>query len=370
MNPLPLGLLCVAGIAGLAPAQGTQVAGTLLRSFSFTYSRGGLGLGAGELLQRFDADDLRGFGIEAAFPGVQVVRGIALGVRDFGSSVPNGLFDVTLYSESPTQPGYPDLQAPLGGVTGQQSGAPLGLTFVGFPTPVFAPIGRDLFVGVRVPATTSQIGGVRLTVITSSTGGSTFDLAGASLPVSPPEANSYRLYRDLATSTPTYAARGQFHMDLLVSGPSGTPATISNQASYLLSTSPPGASTMLSGLHPDARSPSHNAGRADDVAFVYGDYALPPGSLAVFVAAFADFGPVVPLAQFVPGSVGAACLDQAHAFVLGFATLQADAMCHVVSPIPAPARPWIAGIAWTQQAIGFDAANGTLRGSQCGRQWF
>ncbi len=39
---------------------------------------------------------------------------------------------------------------------------------------------------------------------------------------------------------------------------------------------------MLSGLHPDAASPPRNPGRADDVSFVYGDYALPLGSPVLF----------------------------------------------------------------------------------------
>jgi len=350
-------------------AQNLQVAGTVIRTSSATYTRGPASMGAGELLQRFDADDLRGFGIEAAFPGVQVVRGVALSIRDFGSSTPNGLFDVTLYTESLSQPGYPDLQAPLGGETGVTANSIPGVfTLVAFPAPALVPIGRDLFVGIRIPATTSSFGGVRLTVIAGSASASTYDLAGTGLPIFPPEENTYRLYRDLTNNAVTFGARGQYQIDLLTSCPSGTPTTISNQASFPLSTAAPGASTLLSGLHPDAASPPLNNGRADDVAFLYGDTGLPLGSLVVFVAAFAPFGAVVPLAQFVPGSIGGACLDQGQAFVLGFRTLASNTQCWYPTTIPAGARPWIRGLAWTQQAIAFDATNGTLRGSQCGRQ--
>lgn len=357
-------------LSGAGYAQTLQIAGSGLTLASVTYTRGPAGYDAGELMMRFDADDMRGYGVESAFPGVQVVRGVALVVRDFGSSTPNNLYDVTIYTESATQPGYPDLAAPLGGSTGLIAGGGFGYVPIVFATPALAPIGRDLFVGVRVPGTTSQVGGIRLAVFTSNPASSTYDLAGPALPTSPPEENSFRLYRDLTTNAVTYGTRGQYLLDLLTTSPSGSPTTISFQAGYPTSNGAPGASTMISGFHPDAASPPLNAGRADDVAFLYRDLVLALGSPVMFLGAFADFGPLVPLDTYLPGSIGGICLDQGQIMVLGFGTLGFGSQCYLVSPIPAGARPWIRGISWTQQAIGFDTVNGTLHGTQCGKQQF
>jgi hypothetical protein len=280
---------------------------------------------------------------------------------------------VTLYTEDPSRPGYPDLQHPLGGLAGvPPTPGLLTVTVVVFPTPVLAPVGRDLFVGVRVPAQPGSIGtGIYLAVLSGTPSGSTYDLPGAGLPSSPPEANNYRCYRDLVANTVTYGATsGQFLIDLLTLSPSGMPCAITNQASYSVSTIPPGTTTLLSGLHPDAASPARNAGRADDVAFMYTDVDLAPGNPVAFLAAFGGFGPIVPLDGIVPGSVGGICLDQPTLAVLTFGVLDASRSTYVVTTIPAGLRPSLAGVRWAQQAVGFDAALGTLRATQCGMQRF
>jgi hypothetical protein len=367
-----LPLLTALALAPATPAQAVFPAGTALRAVANSFTRGGAGMGAGELLQRFDADELQGYGVEAAFPGVQVVRGVVVQARDFGSSTPSGLFDVTLYGEDPLRPGFPDLAHALATATGiSGSSIPLTYTAVPFPVPALVPPGVDLFVGIRVNATTSQFGGVRLNVLWGTPQAtSPHDLAGAALPTSPPEQNSHRLFRDLTTGTLTYLSRGQYMLDLLTTAPGGFPTAITNQPHYPISLGAPGATTMLSALHPDASSPPQHAGRADDVGFLYRDPALPVGSLVAFVGAFADFGPLVPLATYVPGSLGGTCLDAGAAFVLGFATTNAGFDAWWTTPVPAGARPVLHGVAWTQQAIGFDAGTDTLRGTQCGKQVF
>lgn len=196
------------------------------------------------------------------------------------------------------------------------------------------------------------------------------ETTGPGMPTTP-EANSYRLYRDLTTNVVTYSARGQYQMDLLTRSPGGMPASVSLQSSHPPTMSPPGATTMLSGLHPDAASPPLNPGRADEVSFVYGDWVLPPGSPVMFLGAFADFGPIVPLDNHVPGSIGGICLDPSAMFVPGFASHGSlGTQCAFVTTIPATVRPLLRGIHWTQQAIAFDGASGTLRGTLCGRQKF
>jgi hypothetical protein len=205
--------------------------------------------------------------------------------------------------------------------------------------------------------------------LSSTPGTAPYDLAGAGLPSSPPEANSFRLVRDLNNQL-TYQSRGYYTMDLLTLAPGGFPTALTNQTNCGISTTVPGATTMLSGLHPDVTSPPANPGRADDVGFLYYDPGMPTGMPVAFLAAFGGFGPIVRLATIVPGSVGGSCLDSASSAVLGFAMLDQNGVAYYMTPVPAAARPLLAGLSWAQQAIGFDTNTGVLRGSQCGRQRF
>ena len=363
--------LVLTTVAATATAQVLHGAGALQRITSVAWSRGSLGLGPGELMQRIDADELTGFGVEEAFPGMHVVRGVMLGVRDFGSSTPNNLIDVTIYTEDPLRPNYPDLQQPLGGVTGiVPTGSLFGYQFIPFPNPVPAPAGRDVFLGVKVPGATQTFGGVRLLLLTSSNAFTSYDLAGPGLPSSPPEQNSYRLDRNTTTNALTYLARSQYLVDVLTVTPSGMAGAITNQAHWGVSLSVPGSTSLLSGLHPDAAEPPLHAGRADDVSFLYTDFALPPGFPVAFLASFDGFGPTVPLAQCVPGSVGASCLPSASSFVLGIHLLDSNQQAWRVTTLPPAARNLIRGVSWAQQAVGFDVVVGVLRGSQCVKQTF
>lgn len=355
------------------PAQPFQMSGAMLRVQWFAYMRGPFATGAGELLTRFDADDLTGFGVEDAFPGMHVVRGALVGGRDFITPTTHPV-DLTLYTEDPARPGYPDLQHPLGGVAAlllPTSSIP-SYGFYVFPAPVFAPPGRDLFVGVRIPPRSgaTPLSGAWLGFISSSSSLTSYDLAGPGLPSSPPEANSYILYRDVTTNALTYGSRGQLAIDLLTTLPSGMAGAITNQTNYGVSLSRPGTTTLLSGLHPDAADPPLNPGRADDVSFLFHDVDLPPGSMVAFVGSFAGFGPTVRLSNFVPGSRGGLCLGQADLFVLGLAALDANHRASFVTAIPAPARLIARGGSWAQQAIGIHSGDCTLHGTQCARQHF
>lgn len=369
-RPLPLRLLlpfalvpAVAARAQLFPAGASQTTSSVL------FTRGSAGLGAGELIQRFDAEDWRGFGVDAGFQGFQLVGGVAFAGRDFGSNTINGLVDVYLYAEDPATPNFPDLAAPLAHVDDVQLPPLFGLATVYFPQPAQLPVGSDLFVGVRLKPTTSNFGGSRLAVVYGYALGSSYDLAGGGMPTAPAVANSYRMFRNLTTNTVVPESRGQYMIELLTVTPSGAPTAITNQVNFGVSTVPPGTTSMLSGLHPDAAAPPANPGRADDVGFLFGDWSMPALSPVVFIAAFADFGPVVPLDTLVPGSLGSLCIDPAALFPLGVAPLTAGS-ASLVTVIPAAVRPLLAGESWTQQAIALDPTTGTLRGSQCGKQHF
>jgi hypothetical protein len=249
-------------------------------------------------------------------------------------------------------------------------GLPLAYTLVVFPVPVLVPAGRDLFVGVRINATSSQIAGTRLNYLPGVVSAVTHDLPGAGLPTTPAAANSFRLLRDLVTNELTYQARGQYMMDLLTRSPGGCPTALTNQANYTISGSPPGATTLMSGLHPDAASPPVNTNREDDVGFAYTDPGLAAGMPVAFTASFAGFGPIVPLATLVPGSVGGCCIGSSTSTVLGIAVLDEQHFAYLNTTVPDFMRPMLRGTSWVQQAFGLDTSAVVLRGSQCGRQRF
>lgn len=349
-------------------AQSYQQLGTLLRTGGLTYSRGNLGTAAGQLLQRFDARDTIGIGVDPAQPGMMVIHGVLLGAREFGFSV-SPTIDITLYAEDPARPHYPLLSQPLGGAAGVPPPNSLVRQPYQFVPPVLAPTGRDLFVGITVSAITMPIGGVNIGYLPGSGPLTEWDEAGAGMPSSPPEENSYRLSVDTAGNV-TYLSRGQFLIDLLTLMPSGYPCSLANQSTHRFSLVVPGATTMMSGLHPDAASPSLNAGRADDPGFLFADTDLPVGSAVFFVASFQGFGPVTPLANYVSGSVGSLCLDLADAEVIGVEVLNTSNQAWHMTPIPAAVRLLIAGNSWAQQAIGVHPSTGVWRGSACSRQLF
>src|SRR5262249_35415434 len=162
--------------------------------------------------------------------------------HDFGGTG-SRLVDVALYAEDPARPHYPDVQNPLGGQTGVAP-APgvLAYTSVLFAAPVLAPVGRDLFVGITVAASSGGVAsGVYLAFIPGIVGTIPYDLPGAGLPTTPPEANNYRVYREFTNGTLTYGTSpGQFLIDLVVTSPSGMPCAITNQTNWTISNAPPG----------------------------------------------------------------------------------------------------------------------------------
>lgn len=356
--------LCNSAAAQLLPA------GTALRSFASAYSRGSAGLGAGELLAKFAADELRGFGVGSNYQGLQVVNGVLIQARDLGPAAGTATMDVYAYGEDPNNPGYPDLSAPLAFVANVvPNPSAFGITSVNFAPPAQLPEGQDLFVGIRIDATSQTWGGVQIGTLFGSQVTGNYDLSGRGQPTQPPEENSHRLFRDLTTNVVTYEPRGQYMIDLRTVTPSGFPTVRTNQVSNQLSTQVPGGTTMMSSLHPDAASPAKNPGRIDDVGFLFGDPTMMPQSPVAFLASFSDFGPTLPLSSLVPGSVGGLCLDQATLFPLGVQVLN-NARAWQETLIPDSLRPAISGRFWTQQAVALDVQTGTLRGTQCGKQQF
>lgn len=357
MSRQPLiALLFVAMSGAAALSQAPQVVGTTLRVATLTISRGLLGSSAGEIIQRFDASQLTGFGVEDAYPGSQVVRGVLLTLYPFSATC-----DVIIYGEDPAAPNYPDLNNPLATALGvvPQFFAP---TTVLFSAPALVPLGRDVFVSVRVGPGT-YVG------FLSTAGTTYFDLPGPGWPTSPPEEASYCSFRIGTASTVTYGDRGQFTIDLITRTPSGVPTAITNQGSQPPTQVAPGGTSMVSGLHPDAGSPPLHPGRADDVGYMYRDFDLAPGSLVVFLGSFQGFGPFVPLASVIPGSTGVSCLDLSDAFVINAAVLDSNFVAYHTLALPPSVRTSLPQ-SWAQQGIGYDATANVLHAAPCGKQTF
>jgi hypothetical protein len=351
-------LLCALLLSAPLTAQ-LQPAGTSLGTSTTTVTRGGVGNGTGELLQRFDADQLHGFGADAAHPGFQVVHGVQLLAQSFGTSIPDSSMTVSIYTEDPNNPNYPDLTQSLASVASVWPGFGFSPAIANFPQPALCPVGMDVFVGIQLNAASSF--GTMIGVLYGTQGSSSFELCGGAMPTSPPDQNSYRLLRQTGANTATYQSRGTYLCDLLTEAPSGAAGAV------FIPTVGPGSTSMLSGLYPDASNPPHNNNRADNLSFVYRDYGIAASSPVAYIAAFAGFGPLVPLATLVPGSVGGLCLDQAQLFPLAVGVTN-NGYHWVETVVPASVRLVISGTSWTQQAIGFDLATGTLRGTQCVRQ--
>lgn len=321
-----------------------------LQGFLFNWDRPQLGDGisyvtrgtpnAEEDLNRIDADDYRGFGLDRN--GQVGIQGMVVWLQDDNDAT-RETFGVVGYPEDPARANYPDLanqRLNIGGIQMPPTGATPGgvayeLTF-GFTQPVtFAP-GTDLFLGLSLPAMpsgTPPYDGLWAGIAANDNtiaGVTTFDLPG------PRGAQGGGVFMDSYLlfvingsplyGTPNAVSMAQLALDVnLVGGTVGGVALArTNQTSYPSSNAPYATSNFLSGSHPDVSG--FNAGRADDIGF--GITAHPSqvaaGSPALVLVAL---GPnnlgTIPVSAIggagSPDSAGFVCVDlslNSTAFVL------------------------------------------------------
>jgi hypothetical protein len=339
-------------------------------------SRGGL-LGPGTAFARIDADDYIGWATDPAVPGARVITGIDCIVQDQDAVLTPELFDVGIYPEDPFAPGFPlgfagvvgalGLPGPAAPAAGVVSAAYVA---VAFGAPIVMPIGIDVFIGlVFPPALAWPADGISFQVVLGLPLGvafPTFDMAGPAMgaPVAPwTPANSYGAYAPLGGPA-FYASRRQIWADIDSTAPGGVVTTMAAEATFPIAGAAPGTTSFMSGLHPDAAFPPLNPGRADDVGYVVNDDVAAAGSLVFFMADF-GLGFELPMGLFSPGAVGTFCLPTGIVTAIGFL---AGGTASNVLLIPPGARPGLLGLELTQQAVTFDLANGTLRGTPCGSQ--
>jgi len=352
-----------------ASAVGQQPVGFTFHTQSSVASRGTLNTIAGEVMQRFDHDDLRGWG--ALVPGTHTIRGASFVVQDMDASTPSN-FDLKFYGEDPARPNFPDVTTTLASVTGIAGPTGAGTIAVQYTitllTPLTVPATGDLFMALFLPAAPAwPADGLTPQCTLGAPAGSftVYDRPGsAAIPQ-----NGYCVVLATATGTLVSPTTRSELYELLTDAPGGIVTAITNQTSFAVSNTAPGTGSFFSAFHPDASSPPRNAGRADDIGYAYLDPALPDGSLVVFVAEFGGFAAETPLSTLLPGSIGSTHLGTATATVLGLRLLNSGEAAFVTT-IPAAARPLLGGLSLLQQGIGVDALNGTMRGGPTGRQQF
>lgn len=354
-----------------ADASAQQPIGSTYHTGMSVGSRGALLSSPGVLITRIDRDEVRGFGMDPSRPGKHVITGVQATLVDYEGTTPE-TYSVVLYGENALNPGFPNTQSPLatiGPFTLPASGAGLQTQVVThlFATPVEAPVGGDLFVGVQLstaPAWPSD--GLAVgTLLAQVTRWPLYDLPGPT----PIQHQGYGMFYRPSTQQLGYNTPRKLLIELLTATPGGTSTTITNQASFAASNAAPGTGSFFSGLHPDARSPSRNPGRADDVGYVYLDAAMPNGTAVFFLADFGNFGPEIFLSTLVPNSVGVLCLNGATAQNIGLSLLN-NGEASLTIAIPATLRPSLAGTVLVRQAIALHPTTFGLRGSPCTKQVF
>jgi hypothetical protein len=127
----------------------------------------------------------------------------------------------------------------------------------------------------------------------------------------------------------------------------------------------PGTACMLSSLAPDARNPSRNPGRADDIGMTFRKKGIADNTPVFWFAQIASAFPgEVPLGSLFPGSRGALCIDLSSALFLGMTQTSNGQAWNVVT-IPAAVRTRIAYQSVIQQGFAFDASISAFRAGPC-----
>lgn len=339
---------CVALLAAAAAAQ-TPLG--VLRNVPFSFVTRGVGTQVQNPtvnFTRFDADRYAAFGVDPAQPGVRQILGVRCLLEDLqGATVDPVAFRVM--TADPLNTGYPDAQNPIattGTFTLPVGSGPVAYdASLAFQTPVTLPVGADLYVGVF------HLNPMLPSLLDGSLVGVTMRLLlrpGAAAPTTAPD-DTYSGWYVPATGTLTYGYQQQYLIEPLVATGGVASAMVASALTPF-----PGHSGMFVSQYPDAANPPLNAGRADDLGMTFVRPGLPAGSLVFFFGDFTGaFAPEVPLANLLPGSTGAFCIDPTVAVSFGL-TVSTGAATGRVTAIAAAARPLLTGISIVQQAVALD----------------
>ena len=358
-------LLCCCLVAAAVPSQ--QAVGFTYRVTASGASRGSLGANAGEILQRIDHGDYRGWATDANWQNDHVMTGLRYTIQD-QESASSEVYDLVFRTENPGLADFPLAGAPAAAITGltlpPACGTNAWVVTVTFASPVHLPKDREVFLGFGVqPAPAWPLEGVSLWV-------SLGDLPGPR----PVGQGSYVLVR---TSAGAYQYQGprQLIVDVLANVPGGVAMAVTNQTSYPPSNTPPGTASFYSGLHPDARTIPAHAGRADDIGYTFFDNSLPPGTSVFFGVTLAGFNPAKSFwANYgfpvLPASVGQECILAANWFTLWVGATDASGVANYTWSLTAAQRTVIGGLDIVWQGIAVLPPPLVFRAGPCARQQF
>jgi hypothetical protein len=336
-----------------------------------------------QVLERLDKEHYAGWGVSPANPGMRAIVGMHAWLQDQIGTTPE-TFGFVVYTENLAAPNYADVTTPLGSVgplptpANAVTGAIAFEVTASFATPVLAPASGDVFVAVDLPQ--PVVGGpwpadgmschALYYVGVGGTGPATyFDLAGASLPTTPPEqAGNGSWYVPSPATGPLYTVTPrQWKVEPIVNGAAGVAGTITNQISLPSSSTAPGTSSQGSGLHPDAANPPLNAGRTDDLAGRWIRTGTPTNTPVFFLMDLGTFGTEIPVSAFLAGSTGVLCLNPASMVVVGLTfTVGSEAFLQIT--IPTAARARVAGLNVLHQAAALNVVTATADANGCTRQ--
>lgn len=383
-------------VSALLALASTAIAQYPTQGFMFNWDRPALGAAvslvtrfattAEENLTRYDFDDYRSWGINAA--GQVEIRGYLVELQDDNDATREN-YNLVGYEEDPANPNFPLLTAQRLNITNipmPPTGNPPGGVFwrVGgtFTAPVTFASGTDLFLGVGLLAMTNPnppYDGLWVATVGNHVvvaGVTTYDVPG-------PRGQlgggifreNYSLY--VRNGAPLYVpgtatSLSQFAMDWMVGGGGigGVALAQTNQTTYTNSNAPLSTSNFLSGLHPDVNG--LNPGRADDIGFGVTTHTtqMPVGSPVFVLLAFGP-SPVgnIPITSF-PGvdqvnSGGQVCIDftTAASFlaVTSPGVIGVFSEAQVIVPLNAQARAVLAGWGGTfdlwWQAVALDVTS-------------
>lgn len=342
---------------------------------SFT-SRGGVAAANANpvvVFNRLDKESYAGWGYEATAPGRRAIQGLHFIVQDEDLQTPD-TFGLAVFTEDPTHSNYPDVSSPAGSLAGLLMPAGTGAgsfdAIASFATPILAPAAADVFCGLDlgVPAaTTWPSDGLSVWTLSADSNNAVCDLPGAGIGSGVPD-DTFGGYYVASLSLLSYGATRQVFVEPVSLTASGTAGAITNQVSNVPSQTAPGTFSQFSGQYPDARSPSRNPGRMDDLSHRFALSGLPNQTPVFFLIGIGQFAqPELPLGLLVPGSSGVVCLNLGGIKTVGLGFTVGGETAQTLT-LPASARLLITGVPLLRQAVALDVATFQLIAGSCARQ--
>ena len=366
-------------LLAVAVATSSLVAQNNLSNFlnmgvTFT-SRNGANFVPATIYTRLDVESYAGWGFDAGQPGLRVFSGLRFDIQDQDLATQD-TFQLTAYTELTPPSNTPDTTAPIA-TTGNfvlpvGTGAGAYLASANFVTPIAAPATADVFVGVSTTLgwTNPIADGLSIWATSAATqvAPGQWDAPGFGEPTILPGNTHSGAYQPVA-NTHGFAVTRQSHVEPIIATPAGVSSSLQvGNVNHTAAGTSPGTTCMHSGLSPDSQSPPRNAGRADDVGMTFRHTGITDGSLTIFLVDIAaGFGPELALSGFIPGAVGAVCVNLPTVQTIGIGFTTAGAVSNVIT-FDAASRTFIAGIPLIHQAVAIDAISGLAYAGPCSKQ--